>query len=66
MAQIREIDGKREWLNMRGVWQEYPSAEELREMPPLKKGAVPVWQGPIEGFLELRRKQRKERKNREL
>ena len=34
-------------------------------MPPLSKHAKPVWCGPIQGFLELRRKQREERKQQE-
>ena len=55
---IREINGKREWLNSCGVWQEFPTEEELREMPPVSKNAKPVWVGPVDGFLELHRKQR--------
>ena len=50
------------WVNQRGVYQKWPSKESLRLVPPLSKNAKPVWHGPIQGFLELRRQQREERK----
>jgi hypothetical protein len=55
MPKIREINGTREWLNSRGVWQGFPSEEELREMPPVKTGIPPVAVG-LENFLRKRRK----------
>ena len=46
------------WVNYAGKWQDWPNEESLRLMPPLSENTKPIWQGPIGGFLTLRRKQR--------
>ena len=60
MPQLRENNGKREWRNSRGVWQEFTTEQELRDMPPVPSGTPPVAVG-IESFLKQRRELRDRR-----
>ena len=54
LAQTRKIDGRKDWLNTRRVWQRFPTEEELRETPPEDTGTPPIAVGVADFLQKLR------------